>query len=91
MRFEEVAPCGAASLLIHSSAVFLGFLIFATTLLASEVLLDLDFMLGDLALRRLWLPAFPYLELALLLIAVTTLILFFATGTYTEKIAYANK
>lgn len=32
-----------------------------------------------------------YFYVGLLLIGVTTLVLFFATGMYTEKIAYAHK
>lgn len=74
------------------SAGFLAFLVFVIMVLASELALDLDVLFGDLAIRRLaWLPVFPYFEMMLLFVAVTTLVLFFATGAYTEKIAYANK
>jgi hypothetical protein len=33
----------------------------------------------------------PYLTLGLLSVSVTTLVLFFASGLYSEKIAYANR
>lgn len=33
----------------------------------------------------------PYFTSALLLISVTTLVLFFASGMYNEKIGYANR
>ena len=33
----------------------------------------------------------PYIASGLLFVAITTLALFFASGMYTEKIAYANK
>ncbi|KAK0205161.1 hypothetical protein DFS33DRAFT_739635 [Desarmillaria ectypa] len=36
-------------------------------------------------------PFYPYLPTTLLLISLTTLVLFFASGMYSEKIAYANK
>ncbi|KAG7451502.1 uncharacterized protein BT62DRAFT_991041 [Guyanagaster necrorhizus] len=37
------------------------------------------------------IPFYPYLPTTLLLISLTTLVLFFASGMYSEKIAYANK
>ncbi|KZV81385.1 hypothetical protein EXIGLDRAFT_658323, partial [Exidia glandulosa HHB12029] len=40
---------------------------------------------------RDFLPTFPYLEAVGLFVAVMTLVLFIATGTYTEKISYTNK
>ena len=33
----------------------------------------------------------PYIPSGLLFVSVTTLLLFFASGMYTEKIAYANR
>ena len=33
----------------------------------------------------------PYFTFGLLLVSVTTLVLFFASGVYSEKIAYANR
>jgi len=33
----------------------------------------------------------PYFSTGLLFVSVTTLVLFFASGMYSEKIAYANK
>ncbi|KAH7105932.1 hypothetical protein BKA62DRAFT_688402, partial [Auriculariales sp. MPI-PUGE-AT-0066] len=92
--FEERLKTNAARLKRTKARyqVFLGMLIFVITVLASEMLLDLDFMLGDLVVRRWgWLPAFPYFEYMLLFVAVTTLVLFIMTGGYREKIAYANK
>ncbi|KAK0500035.1 hypothetical protein EDD18DRAFT_1148189 [Armillaria luteobubalina] len=37
------------------------------------------------------IPLYPYLPTTLLLISLTTLVLFFASGMYSEKIGYANK
>lgn len=36
-------------------------------------------------------PLHPYVPQALLLVALTTLVLFFASGLYSEKIGYANR
>ncbi|KAJ3746390.1 hypothetical protein DFH05DRAFT_941362 [Lentinula detonsa] len=36
-------------------------------------------------------PVHPYVTTGLLFVSVTTLVLFFASGMYSEKIAYANK
>ncbi|EJD42101.1 hypothetical protein AURDEDRAFT_138407 [Auricularia subglabra TFB-10046 SS5] len=92
LLFEERLKTNAARLKRTKTRYqsFLALLILVIAVLAAEVLLDLDFLLFDSTLRR-FLPAFPYLEIVLLFVAVTTLVLFVATGTYTEKIAYANK
>ncbi|KZW00977.1 hypothetical protein EXIGLDRAFT_738621 [Exidia glandulosa HHB12029] len=95
LLFEERLKTNAAKLKRTKTRyqVFLAFLIFIISLLASEVLLDLDFMfVGPTgSFLRGFLPTFPYLEVVGLFVAVMTLVLFIATGTYTEKIAYANK
>jgi hypothetical protein len=36
-------------------------------------------------------PLHPYFASGLLFVGVTTLVLFFASGMYSEKIAYANQ
>ncbi|KAK7449294.1 hypothetical protein VKT23_013437 [Stygiomarasmius scandens] len=46
---------------------------------------NLDYYDGDL------IPVHPYLTSGLLFVSVTTLVLFFASGMYSEKIGYANK
>jgi hypothetical protein len=42
-------------------------------------------------LQRLFPESHPYFASSLLFVSVTTLVLFFASGMYSEKIAYANK
>ena len=84
--------------------VFLLQLLLVITFLLSEVLLppssSLLAVLYKLILQRLLpdiytpetdITLHPYLASGLLLVSVTTLVLFFASGMYSEKIAYANK
>jgi hypothetical protein len=78
--------------------VFLLQLLAIIVFLLSEVFLQTTF----LSLPYRWLlrrvlpdtdppPLHPYFASGLLFVSVTTLILFFVSGMYTEKIAYANQ
>lgn len=78
--------------------VFLLQLVILIAFLLSEVFLQTSF----LSLPYLWFvhgalpdidppPLHPYFASGLLFVSVTTLILFFASGMYSEKIAYANR
>lgn len=82
--------------------MFLAQLLAIIAFLLCEVLLQTDFLAVPLALAlRTLAPAryppgapvsvHPYIASGLLFVAVTTLVLFFATGMYTEKIGYANR
>ncbi|KAI9462924.1 hypothetical protein F5148DRAFT_982583 [Russula earlei] len=81
---------------------FLVQLIFAIIFLLCEVLLDAPFLSVpyQYLLRRALPNAYgpdvqvrlhPYVASGLLFVSVTTLLLFFATGLYSEKIGYANR
>ena len=86
----------------HISTVFLAQLLIAIAFLLSEVLLQTSFLTipYKLLLKRV-LPEIysddtavelhPYFASGLLFVSVTTLVLFFASGMYSEKIAYANQ
>ena len=88
--------------LAHLSSVFLFQLIGTIVFLLSEVLLQTSFLsiLSRFLLRHA-LPehygpdddfrVHPYFVSGLLFVAVTTLVLFFASGMYSEKIGYANR
>lgn len=91
-------------LLIHLWAVFLLQLLLVIAFLLSEVLLPPSSSLlaipFNILLRRLLPDIYtpeteitlnPYFTSGLLFVSVTTLVLFFASGMYSEKIAYANK
>ncbi|KAJ7472221.1 hypothetical protein B0H11DRAFT_1346489 [Mycena galericulata] len=84
--------------------VFLVQLLLIITFLLAEVLLPPDISLlaipCKLVLRRVLPDIYtedtevhihPYFSSGLLFVSVTTLALFFASGTYSDKIAYANK
>lgn len=84
------------------AVVFLVQLLAAICFLLSETFLQTSFMaLSYKFLLRKSLPhaysedydvqLHPYFTKGLLLVAVTTLILFFASGLYEEKIGYANR
>ncbi|KAH9964269.1 hypothetical protein BC827DRAFT_1339616 [Russula dissimulans] len=81
---------------------FLVQLIFAIIFLLCEALLDTPFLsvpyqyLLRRALPNVYGPGdqvrlHPYVASGLLFVSVTTLLLFFATGLYSEKIGYANR
>ncbi|PPR06749.1 hypothetical protein CVT24_013056 [Panaeolus cyanescens] len=106
LRFEERLKTTAANLQRRKSKyqLFLFQLIAAIIILLIEVLLPPD--VSILVIPYKWLlqqlgPDFykvdqeillhPYIATGLLFISVTTLVLFFASGLYSEKIAYANK
>lgn len=89
--------------LAHSlPAVFLAQLLAIIAFLLSEVLLQTSFMtipykfvlvkaLPEIYAADSEVQLHPYFASGLLTVAVTTLVLFFASGIYTEKIGYANR
>jgi hypothetical protein len=88
--------------LISLSLVFLFHLLIAIAFLLSEVLLQTSFLdIPYTNLIRKVLPdvyggvenlkPHPYFASGLLFVLVTALLLFFASGMYAEKIAYANR
>lgn len=89
-------------MLSHESLVFLAQLLIVIGFLLSEVMLQTSllavpykFMLQR-ALPEIYtdyseVELHPYFASGLLFVAVTTLVLFFASGMYSEKIAYANQ
>ena len=84
--------------MVRFLTAFLFQLIFTISILASDVWLDTEWLTLPLniAIHQIWSDKYhftthQYLEWAMLLVAVTTLVLFFASGTYAEKIDYANK
>lgn len=106
LLFEERLKTTAASLQRRKSRyqLFLFQLLLVILFLLAEVLLPPDISLlaipCKLALRRLLPNSYtektevhvhPYFSSGLLLVSVTTLALFFASGTYADKISYANK
>ena len=87
---------------IISCTVFLVQLIFAIVFLLCEALLHTSFLSipYQYLLRHAFPSAYgpdvevrlhPYVASGLLFVSVTTLLLFFATGLYSEKIGYANR
>ncbi|KAI6041584.1 hypothetical protein EDC04DRAFT_2669010 [Pisolithus marmoratus] len=104
LLFEERLKTNAASLQRRKSRyqLFLVNLIVAIVFLLSEVLLQTAFL--DIPYTYVLRSAFPdvygkdqavklhpYIPSGLLFVAVTALFLFFASGMYAEKIAYANR
>ena len=82
--------------------VFLAQLLIIIAFLSSEVLLQTNLLsIPYLLLLRNVLPEVygeihdvrisPYFTTGLLLVSVMTLVLFFASGMYSEKIGYANR
>ena len=75
--------------------MFLGQLLLVIAFLLTEVVLPLESSILAAGVGCV-MPEFrfnlhPYIARGLLLVSVTTLVLFFAGGMYSEKIAYANK
>ena len=72
----------------------IAFLLYEVLLLPSNSLLAIPY---TFILHRLFpaseteITLHPYVASGLLFVSVTTLVLFFASGMYSEKIAYANK
>ncbi|KAF8523670.1 Spo7-like protein-domain-containing protein [Gautieria morchelliformis] len=100
LLFEERLKTNAASLKRRKSRyqLFLAQLLLVIAILLSDVLLDTSFLVLPLnfLLGRTWpdrpaIVAHQYVTSGLLFIAVTTLVLFYASGLYAEKIAYANR
>ncbi|KAF8992755.1 hypothetical protein BDQ17DRAFT_1286925, partial [Cyathus striatus] len=106
LMFEERLKTTAANLQRRKSKyqLFLAYLVFSIALLLVEVLLPPDSSLFAVPYRLVLhelLPNYytrdnkalphPYIATGLLFVSVTTLFLFFASGMYAEKIAYANK
>ncbi|KDQ54064.1 hypothetical protein JAAARDRAFT_38662 [Jaapia argillacea MUCL 33604] len=104
LLFEERLKTNASTLNRRKSRyqLFLIQLLIIIAFLLCEVLLQTDFLsipyrytlsrvlpdiYGDASNVRLH----PYFASGLLFVSVTTLMLFFASGTYTEKIGYANR
>ncbi|KAJ7621126.1 hypothetical protein FB45DRAFT_992216 [Roridomyces roridus] len=98
LLFEERLKTTAASLQRRKSRyqLFLVQLLLIIVFLLAEVLLPPDISLiaipCKLVLRRVLPDMYTEeTEVGLLFVSVTTLALFFASGTYSDKIAYANK
>lgn len=104
LLFEERLKTNAASLQRRKSRyqLFLVNLIFAIVFLLSEVLLQTAFLdipytyalrsaFPDVHRKDQSVKLHPYIPSGLLFVAVTALFLFFASGMYAEKIAYANR
>lgn len=104
LLFEERLKTNAATLQRRKSRyqLFLINLVLAIIFLLSEVLLQTAFL--DIPytyiLRSIFPDVYgkvdsvklhPYIPSGLLFVAVTALLLFFASGMYSEKIAYANR
>ncbi|KAF9242256.1 hypothetical protein BU15DRAFT_86853 [Melanogaster broomeanus] len=104
LLFEERLKTNAASLQRRKSRyqLFLAHLVLVIAFLSSEVLLQTAFLdvpytyalrsiLPDVYSSVTSVKPHPYFASGLLFVAVTTLLLFFASGMYSEKIAYANR
>ncbi|KAF8809447.1 hypothetical protein BYT27DRAFT_7187752 [Phlegmacium glaucopus] len=105
--FEERLKTNAANLQRRKSRyqLFLLQLLLVIVFLLSEVLLlppsssllaipykiILQRLLPDIYTSETEITLHPYFASGLLFVSVTTLVLFFASGMYSEKIAYANK
>lgn len=94
--------CRQISLTYH--LVFLAHLVLVICFLLAEVLLQTSFLIIPYKLILCYafpevypstadvdVQLHPYFASVLLFVAVTTLVLFFATGVYSEKIGYANR
>ena len=83
----------------NRSPVFLAQLLIVIAFLLSELRLHSPFLSipykfllrKTLAEEDTEVILHPYVASGLLFVAVTTLVLFFASGMYTEKIGYANR
>ena len=88
--------------LTYPVSVFLAQLIVTIIFLLCEVLLQTSLLvvpyrfilqsaLPDIYTSDVEVTLHPYVASGLLFVAVTTLVLFFASGMYSEKIGYANR
>ncbi|KZS96779.1 hypothetical protein SISNIDRAFT_482573 [Sistotremastrum niveocremeum HHB9708] len=100
LLFEERLKTNAAVLKSRKSRyqAFLYSVIASICVLASDVWLDTDLvtLLPNLALHKAWrddirITLHRYIAWGMLMVALTTLVLFFASGTYAEKVQYANR
>ncbi|GLB40034.1 putative spo7-like protein [Lyophyllum shimeji] len=87
LLFEERLKSNAASLQRRKARyqLFLFQLLLIITFLLAERLLP------EIYTSDVQVTIHPYFTSGLLFVSVTTLVLFFASGMYSEKIAYANK
>ncbi|KAJ8490066.1 hypothetical protein ONZ51_g2554 [Trametes cubensis] len=104
LLFEERLKTNAASLHRRKRRyqLFLLQLLIIIVFLLAEVLLNTNFLgvpykwvlhqlLPEIYTERTEVRVHPYFASGLLFVSVTTLVLFFASGMYSEKIGYANK
>ncbi|KDQ32685.1 hypothetical protein PLEOSDRAFT_48742 [Pleurotus ostreatus PC15] len=106
LRFEERLKTNAANLQRrkHRYQLFLGQLLFLIAFLLCEVLLPphisllaipykmlLQWLLPEIYTPDVEVTLHPAFASGLLFVSFTTLVLFFASGMYSDKIAYANK
>ncbi|TBU21902.1 hypothetical protein BD311DRAFT_782654 [Dichomitus squalens] len=104
LLFEERLKTNAASLNSRKRRyqLFLGQLLLIIGFLLCEVLLQTNWLgvpykwvlhqvLPDIYPEDADVRVHPYFASGLLFVSVTTLVLFFASGMYSEKIGYANK
>ncbi|KIP03277.1 hypothetical protein PHLGIDRAFT_94988, partial [Phlebiopsis gigantea 11061_1 CR5-6] len=104
LLFEERLKSNASSLNRRKRRyqLFLAQLLCIIAFLLSEVLLQTNFLSVPYVRALRWIlpdiygpnaevQVHRFLKLGLLCVAVTTLALFFLSGMYSEKIAYANK
>jgi hypothetical protein len=61
------------------------------SLLAIPCKLALQRLLPEIYMEDTEVHIHPYFSTGMLFVSVTTLVLFFASGTYADKIGYANK
>ncbi|KAF8128964.1 hypothetical protein EV363DRAFT_1400215 [Boletus edulis] len=101
LLFEERLKTNAASLQRRKQCSYCS-LVLVIAFLLSEVLLQTSFLdvpytyillriLPDVYGPVMSVKPHPYFASGLLFVAITTLLLFFASGMYLEKIAYANR
>ena len=103
-RYQRNVLYSVGLMRAHLFAVFLLQLLLVIAFLLSEVLLPpsssllaipykfiLQRLLPDIYTSESEITLHPYVASGLLFVNVTTLVLFFASGMYSEKIAYANK
>lgn len=97
-RYQCTQSSDDMILMLSLISVFLAQLLLVIAILLSEVLLNASFLALplNLLLSHVWpdrppVVAHQYVTSGLLFIAVTTLVLFFASGLYAEKIGYANR
>jgi hypothetical protein len=102
IKVRSIFPTKSALASHFTLSVFLAQLIFTIIFLLCEVLLNTPFLsipyqhFLRIALPKSYGPdvevrLHPYVASGLLFVSVTTLLLFFATGLYSEKIGYANR